>query len=178
VLEAADVAQRDVEKLTEALRLCRLELASLQQRQEVLLEERNLARRRASAGRRRARALSEALVRQLASQDGPGARQRSAAVARALRPGRGMSREEVRQLRLITSSPLFDAAWYLRQNLDVVESGASPALHFLRVGGSEGRRPGPRFNTTTYLANHPEVRATGTNPLVHFLTERAKRRAS
>lgn len=37
--------------------------------------------------------------------------------------------------------PLFNTAWYLSRNPDVVSSGTNPLLHFVMVGGPEGRKP-------------------------------------
>ena len=65
--------------------------------------------------------------------------------------------EEQRELELIRSSPLFDAAWYLRHYHDVVRSGEEPALHFLRHPTRPIRAPGPDFDTARYLDAHPEV---------------------
>jgi hypothetical protein len=77
------------------------------------------------------------------------------------------------QIEVIRSCPLFKPAWYLRNNLDVVELGIDPAEHFLRVGAAEGRKPGPDFDTTAYVDAHPELRKTGLNPLVHFVRSQA-----
>ena len=65
--------------------------------------------------------------------------------------------DERRQLELIRSSPLFDAAWYLRNYHDVVRSGDEPALHFLRYPTRPIRAPGPDFDAARYLDAHPEV---------------------
>ena len=53
--------------------------------------------------------------------------------------------EEQQQLELIRSSPLFDAAWYLRENHDVVRAGDEPGLHFLRHPTRPVPRAGPRL---------------------------------
>lgn len=42
-------------------------------------------------------------------------------------------------------------------------------MHFLSLGGLEGRQPHPDFDSAFYLANNPDVVAKGLNPLVHFL---------
>ncbi len=85
--------------------------------------------------------------------------------------------DERRQVELIRSSPLFDAAWYLRNYHDVVRSGEEPALHFLRYPTRPIRAPGPDFDAARYLDAHPEVLAEGVNPLVHFLLSEEGRRA-
>jgi SAM-dependent methyltransferase len=71
--------------------------------------------------------------------------------------------------RLLRSSGLFDANWYLRTYSDVAESGCEPVKHYLLWGGREGRDPGPDFATETYLSTYPYVAASGSNPLVHYL---------
>jgi len=50
-----------------------------------------------------------------------------------------------REIRLITSSGLFDRDWYLDQYPDVHKSGMDAALHYLHHGAAEGRNPGPWF---------------------------------
>ena len=71
--------------------------------------------------------------------------------------------------RLLRSSGLFDANWYLRTYRDVAESGCEPVKHYLLWGGREGRDPGPDFATEAYLSTYPDVAASGSNPLVHYL---------
>lgn len=68
----------------------------------------------------------------------------------------------------VESSPLFDAAWYLRTYPDVAMAGERPALHYLYHGASEGRSPGPAFDSAFYLARYKDVRDSGINPLIHF----------
>ncbi len=89
----------------------------------------------------------------------------------------GPSAEEQQQLELIRSSPLFDAAWYLRNNHDVAKAGDEPGLHFLRHPTRPTRAPGPDFDTARYLDAHPEVLEEGINPLVHFLLSEEGKRA-
>jgi hypothetical protein len=72
------------------------------------------------------------------------------------------------ELEELGASGLFDAAWYLRQNPDVRESGLDPLVHFCRYGWREGRRPNAYFNPIWYLDRNPDVRAAGTNPLLHY----------
>lgn len=89
----------------------------------------------------------------------------------------GPSAEEQQQLELIRSSPLFDAAWYLRNNHDVARAGDEPGLHFLRHPTRPTRAPGPDFDTARYVDAHPEVLEEGINPLVHFLLSEVGKRA-
>lgn len=72
------------------------------------------------------------------------------------------------QARAISRSPLFDRAWYLRQNPDIAKSGESPELHYLFAGAAAGKDPGPDFCGAEYLELNPGAAATGLNPLVHY----------
>jgi glycosyltransferase involved in cell wall biosynthesis len=81
-------------------------------------------------------------------------------------------RTRIRQLRtarLIRSSGLFDAAYYLRSNPDVAGRGVDAVMHFVEDGAREGRRPNPQFDPAEYLEDFPELRASGANPLAHFI---------
>ncbi len=72
-------------------------------------------------------------------------------------------------LRAIRESHLFDASWYLQQYPDVAAARSEPALHYLLLGGAEGRNPGPEFDGKSYLQQYPDVAAAGVNPLLHYL---------
>jgi glycosyltransferase involved in cell wall biosynthesis len=74
-----------------------------------------------------------------------------------------------REATLLSSSPLFDAGWYVRTYPDAVDADGGPLIHFLRFGAAEGRRPGPLFDTSWYLERNPDVTRAGTNPLAHYL---------
>lgn len=76
--------------------------------------------------------------------------------------------KERRDLFVIRHSPLFDATWYARKYPDVIASGMSPAVHYLRHGGFEGRNPSPRFYSDEYLAMYDDVRRARQNPLLHY----------
>lgn len=65
--------------------------------------------------------------------------------------------------------PLFDIAYYLKNNLDVAASGMDPLDHFLDFGGQEGRSPSASFDSAFYLSQYPDVAASGLNPFLHFL---------
>ncbi|MCF7977243.1 MAG: glycoside hydrolase family 99-like domain-containing protein [Chromatiaceae bacterium] len=73
----------------------------------------------------------------------------------------------------ILASGMYDPAWYVAKNPDVVLSGQIPLVHWITTGWKEGRDPHPRFNTNRYLEEHPQVLALGINPLEHFLTQGA-----
>jgi len=77
-----------------------------------------------------------------------------------------------RQVALIEASQWFDAKWYLAQYPDIARDSkmsASPARHYLLMGGFEGRNPGPGFDSAYYLQHNPDVVESGINPLVHYL---------
>ncbi|ROQ20059.1 glycosyl transferase family 2 [Marinimicrobium koreense] len=77
-----------------------------------------------------------------------------------------------RAVRAIANSSWFDAQWY-RDHYPEVQGSAlfklSPALHYLRVGGFEGKDPGPDFDSDWYLNTNPDVKAAGVNPLYHYI---------
>jgi len=77
-------------------------------------------------------------------------------------------RAKQRLVEVIRQSNLFDDAYYTASNPDVAASGIDPALHFLRHGWKEGRKPSPGFDPVFYLRQYPDVAATGGNPLLHF----------
>ena len=65
---------------------------------------------------------------------------------------------------------LFPAGSRGRQvNTDVAASGTQPLIHYVTVGGVEGRQPLPDFDGDWYLNTHPDVAQSGVNPLIHYL---------
>ena len=72
-------------------------------------------------------------------------------------------------MRLVSTSGLFDKDWYLQRNPDVARAGAPPLRHYLRRGALEGRDPNPFFDSDWYLQQNPDVAGLGANPLVHYL---------
>jgi hypothetical protein len=72
--------------------------------------------------------------------------------------------------------PLFDEAYYLRNNPQVAASGLPPLLHYRQIGAKELRNPHALFDAKFYVAQHPEVLAANADPLLHFLTQGAKLR--
>ncbi len=69
----------------------------------------------------------------------------------------------------LRGSSFFDPAWYLAQNVDVLESGMDPVLHYIAYGAAERRDPGPMFSTGDYLDNYEDVRRSRMNPLWHYI---------
>jgi hypothetical protein len=94
-----------------------------------------------------------------------------------INPGQATSRwcgwlGEVRQrrdARAIRASGHFDEAYYLAANPDVAANGVDPALHYLRYGMREGRKPSAAFDPLPYLDDLPDAGAAGVDPLVHFI---------
>ncbi len=165
---------QDVEviRLRAEVRLLRDELAAIRRNEEK--RESRLAAMRAARNRaqKAAEVLSESLAERLRVDGTLPVRRRSLLSLRNQVP----SAAEAPKLELIRASPLFDAAWYLRQYHDVVRSGEEPALHFLRHPTGPVRAPGPDFDTARYLDAHPDVRDGDENPLVHYLlTEEGRR---
>ncbi|NSY19761.1 hypothetical protein [Neorhizobium sp. AL 9.2.2] len=70
---------------------------------------------------------------------------------------------------LIAGSPLFDATWYVNANADVARAGMDPALHYLRYGGVEQRKPSLFFDPAFYLAQLPPSAEQPANTLLHYL---------
>lgn len=69
--------------------------------------------------------------------------------------------------RVVRRSPLFDAAWYARENPDAAAGGADLALHYVLAGAPAGLDPGPDFCGAEYLAANALPAAAG-NPLAHY----------
>jgi hypothetical protein len=68
-------------------------------------------------------------------------------------------------------SPVFDEAWYRRQNAsELAATGLSGLEHYLRVGAVRGADPHPLFDVAHYLAQAP-VLAAGDDPVSHYMRE-------
>ena len=76
---------------------------------------------------------------------------------------------EMRNLKLIRSSDLFDEDWYLSHGPDVADAKIDPVKHYLYHGGFESRDPGPNFCSKAYLDDYLDVKKAHINPLVHYL---------
>lgn len=64
---------------------------------------------------------------------------------------------------------LFDAKYYLDNNLDIQAAGVDPTWHYLHQGWREGRSPNDWFDGPTYLNLNADVAALGINPLLHYV---------
>ncbi|MBC2651534.1 hypothetical protein [Novosphingobium aerophilum] len=165
-------AQADAVRLKE-------ELAEAQRQDEVKILKRKYRRAQADAVRLKEE-LAEAqrqLAQAMASTEPMRTRIRHAvkrsleSMARQIPGGKrrlDRSRQR-RELALITSSDLFDAAWYLDTYPDIAEAGLDPAAHYLKSGWQETRDPGPDFSTSGYLKANRDVARSGINPLLHYI---------
>lgn len=70
--------------------------------------------------------------------------------------------------KVIASSAFFDEDWYLARYPDVGMLDITPARHYVLVGASLRRDPGPAFSTRFYLEHSPDVEAAGVNALWHY----------
>ncbi len=62
---------------------------------------------------------------------------------------------------------LFDTAFYLSHNADVLQAGINAFDHFVTFGWREGRDANEFFSTNFYLGVNPDARAS-VNPLSHY----------
>ncbi|WP_293905319.1 hypothetical protein [Phenylobacterium sp.] len=70
--------------------------------------------------------------------------------------------------------PLFDAAWYARENAhELAATSLSGLEHYVRAGAARGRSPHPLFDVGHYLAQGPAL-ADGEDPVSHYLREGAR----
>ena len=75
----------------------------------------------------------------------------------------------VRRREIRGPHPLFDQAWYIENNPDVVNAGFDPLSHYIRFGRAEGRKPNLFFDPAWYLGRYPDVAAAGVDPIQHFM---------
>jgi glycosyltransferase involved in cell wall biosynthesis len=77
-------------------------------------------------------------------------------------------------LALVKSSELFDAAWYLAHNPDLIQGRVDPWVHYVKHGGFEGRDPSSKFSSAGYLSKNKHAQELGINPLVHYLKHKKR----
>lgn len=70
--------------------------------------------------------------------------------------------------RILERSGLFDPVWYVATYPDVGRAKVDPLVHYLLVGGFEGRKPNSLFDSAHYLKRYPDLAESGLNPLVHY----------
>jgi peptidoglycan/xylan/chitin deacetylase (PgdA/CDA1 family)/2-polyprenyl-3-methyl-5-hydroxy-6-metoxy-1,4-benzoquinol methylase len=70
---------------------------------------------------------------------------------------------------IIARSGYFDKSYYLKVNLDVLEAGVNPLLHFIKHGWKEGRKPSAVFDINFYMSQNKDVCEARINPLLHYI---------
>lgn len=170
-----DVAEA-VEASHEELDATRAELGAAIARAERLQGEVDAYKARLEGLLAEVRAEAEAIGSERARADAAHAQLDRALGGLAQRSSRGGRwRSRMRKVLTLRSpwpllpNPLFDAAWYLRQQPDVAASGARPWWHYRRHGWREGRDPNAWFDVRWYLARNPDVAQQGIEPLDHYL---------
>ena len=83
-----------------------------------------------------------------------------------------------KRARRIIAAGLFDSDWYLKQYPDVCLSAASPVVHYLDHGASEGRWPHPVFDPKWYAEQLSNVTFETTTPVEHYLDAAPGQRVS
>ena len=70
---------------------------------------------------------------------------------------------------------LFDQAWYLEKNPELLGSQWPPLAHYLVLGDPQGRSPHPLFDARDYRARHAvKIAASRQSALQHFLSTGAQ----
>jgi hypothetical protein len=80
-------------------------------------------------------------------------------------------------LEILSSSGKFNSQWYGEKYRDVAQDprwANNLALHYLLVGGFEGRKPTPWFDSAWYLLTYTDVKASQMNPLLHYIMHGSK----
>ncbi|WP_230081299.1 hypothetical protein [Aeromicrobium senzhongii] len=149
--------------LDESLRQCRRELATVREQYEAQAEKIAATEHAENQAVAISRALDKHLTRAESVATGPKGWLKRRVLPNAATP------QELADARELRASSLFDGPWYLRTYPEIISTGLSPALHYLRFGVAEGRDPGPEFSTKNYLARHPFVVRSRTNPLLNHL---------
>jgi glycosyltransferase involved in cell wall biosynthesis len=72
-------------------------------------------------------------------------------------------------VRLVSDSGLFDAAFYRDNTPEIAARGVDPVEHFITDGWRQGRQPNRYFDTNWYLQQNPDVARAGANPLRHYI---------
>ena len=67
-----------------------------------------------------------------------------------------------------TEAQMFDAAYYLAHNPDVLAAHIDPLWHYENFGWSEGRDPSASFSEAKYYTAYADVKAAHIDPLWHY----------
>jgi glycosyltransferase involved in cell wall biosynthesis/SAM-dependent methyltransferase len=63
----------------------------------------------------------------------------------------------------------YQPAYYLARYPDIAKSGVPGLLHYICIGGMEGRNPSDSFDFQYYLNRYPDVAESGIHPLLHYV---------
>lgn len=77
--------------------------------------------------------------------------------------------KDIKWIRIIRRSGLFDEDFYLLSYPDVRRLDADPVRHYVKFGASENRKPNAFFDTSCYRDLHPEIEESKLNPLIHYI---------
>ncbi len=66
---------------------------------------------------------------------------------------------------------MFDRRYYLDSNVDVMESGMDPFIHFVRYGHREGRSPSPYFDVKWYEDTYAQAMVPGVSAIDNYIIE-------
>jgi hypothetical protein len=80
----------------------------------------------------------------------------------------------IREASLLARSGVFDGAYYLTHNPDVVNWRIHPLIHYVLWGAFEGRRPNALFDPVYYLESRHDVNGARIEPFSHFLIHGAR----
>lgn len=72
-------------------------------------------------------------------------------------------------LRLLETSGLFDAGWYVERYAQGRAVVIPPLEHYVRFGAKRGYWPNPHFDTAWYRERHMKAAERDINPLLHYL---------
>src|ERR1700687_4114407 len=78
--------------------------------------------------------------------------------------------ENLDQACVVSSTPLFDAEWYLSRAPRLELNSVEAFSHYLTIGWAEGRDPCPFFDTAWYLATNLDTVSARVNPLLHYIS--------
>jgi hypothetical protein len=84
-------------------------------------------------------------------------------------PGVSQRVRDKHRRKLIESSGLFDAEWYLASYPEVADSGFDPLTHFVKIGSLELRSPSAEFNARSYYSTYVDLQMAKVEPVFHFI---------
>ncbi|MBE5925406.1 MAG: hypothetical protein E7270_00220 [Lachnospiraceae bacterium] len=74
----------------------------------------------------------------------------------------------IKKIRCIKNSPLFDRIWYIQNHPEVDFTIISPEKHYLTYGYLHNCNPSNLFSNEEYYSLNPDVKDSGMCPLLHY----------